>query len=80
MDANAVCAASMRPGSRSVTSCTSHSLPPQRSLAFVAAGLFVLGATLTFFGEGVILAAGVTALSAFVVVGVAELLRPEALE
>jgi cytochrome d ubiquinol oxidase subunit II len=52
----------------------------QRSRAFVAAGLLVLGATLTFFGEGVVLAAGVTALSAFVLVGAAELLRPEALE
>jgi cytochrome d ubiquinol oxidase subunit II len=52
----------------------------QRSVAGVAVALFVAGATLTFLGEGVVLATGVIALTAFIVVGVAELLRPEALE
>jgi hypothetical protein len=51
----------------------------QRSAAGGAAALFVVGATLTFLGEGVVLAIGVIALAAFVVVGVAELLRPEVL-
>jgi cytochrome d ubiquinol oxidase subunit II len=51
----------------------------QRSVAGVAIALFVVGGTLTFLGEGVVLAIGVIALAAFVVVGVAELLRPEAL-
>jgi cytochrome d ubiquinol oxidase subunit II len=52
----------------------------RRSGAVIAAGLFVVGGTLVFLGEGVPLAAGVIALVAFVVLGVAELLRPEALE
>jgi len=52
----------------------------QRPVAAIAVALFVVGATLTFLGEGAVLAIGVTALAAFVVVGVAELLRPEALE
>jgi cytochrome bd ubiquinol oxidase subunit II len=51
----------------------------QRSVAGVAISLFVVGATLTFLGEGVVLAIGVIALAAVVVVGVAELLRPEVL-
>jgi hypothetical protein len=59
--------------------------PPQRpatgqhSVAALAVALFVVGATLTFIGEGVLLAIGVLALAAFVVVGIAELLRPDAL-
>jgi len=52
----------------------------QRSVAATAVALFVVGATLTFLGEGVVLAIGVIALAAFIVVGVAELLRPEVLE
>ena len=51
----------------------------QRSVAAVALALFIVGAILTFLGEGVLLAGGVIALAAFIVVGVAELLRPEAL-
>jgi cytochrome d ubiquinol oxidase subunit II len=51
-----------------------------RSVAAVAGALFVIGAALTFAGEGILLAIGVIALAAFVVVGVAELLRPETLE
>ena len=39
----------------------------------------MVGATLTFLGDGVLLAIGVISLAAFVVVGVAELLRPEML-
>jgi cytochrome bd ubiquinol oxidase subunit I len=49
-------------------------------LAGLTGSLFVAGATLTFLGEGVVLATGVIALTAFIVVGVPELLRPEALE
>ncbi len=52
----------------------------QRSVAAIACGLLVVGATLTFVGEGVVLAIGVIALAAFIVVGAAELLRPEMLE
>jgi cytochrome d ubiquinol oxidase subunit II len=52
----------------------------QRSVAAVAVVLFVAGAMLTFLGEGAVLAVGVVALAAFIAVGVAELLRPEALE
>jgi cytochrome d ubiquinol oxidase subunit II len=52
----------------------------RRSVASIAVALFVVGATLTFFGDGVVLAIGVIALAAFIVVGVSELLRPEALE
>ena len=52
----------------------------QRSVAAIAVALFVVGATLTFLGDGVVLAIGVIALAAFIVVGVAELLRPEVLE
>lgn len=51
----------------------------QRSVAGVAVALFVVGGTLTFLGEGVVLAIGMITLAAFVVVGVAELLRPEVL-
>jgi cytochrome d ubiquinol oxidase subunit II len=54
--------------------------PGQRSVAALAIALFVVGATLTFLGEGAFLAVGVIALALFVVVGIAELLRPEALE
>jgi hypothetical protein len=35
---------------------------------------------MTFLGDGVVLAIGVIALAAFIVAGVAELLRPEVLE
>jgi cytochrome d ubiquinol oxidase subunit II len=50
----------------------------QRPLAAVAVALLVVGAALTFLGEGALLAVGVVALAAFVVVGVVELLRPQA--
>ena len=50
-----------------------------RPLALVAVGLFAVGALLTFLTEGILLAIGVLALIAFVVVGAAELLRPESL-
>jgi cytochrome d ubiquinol oxidase subunit II len=53
---------------------------PRRPLAGLAIGLLVIGAALTFLGEGVLLAIGVIFLGGFVVVGVVELLRPEALE
>jgi hypothetical protein len=52
----------------------------QRSLAALAAALFVVGAALTFLGEGSVLATGVIALVAFVAVGAVELLRPEVLD
>jgi cytochrome d ubiquinol oxidase subunit II len=52
----------------------------QRSIAAIAIALFLVGATLTFFGEGVVLAIGVIALALFIVVGVVELLQPELLE
>jgi len=51
-----------------------------RSVATVAIALFVVGATLTFLADGALLAIGVIALAAFVVVGAAELLRPELLD
>jgi predicted permease len=57
-----------------------HQAIGQRSVAAIAVALFVVGATLTFLGDGVVLAIGVIALAAFIVVGVAELLRPEVLE
>jgi cytochrome d ubiquinol oxidase subunit II len=46
----------------------------------VAIALLVVGAALTLFGEGALLAVGVLALLGFVAVGALELLRPEALE
>ncbi len=46
----------------------------------VPAGLLVAGVPLTFFGEGVLLAAGVLALAGFVVAGALVLLRPQALD
>jgi cytochrome bd ubiquinol oxidase subunit II len=51
-----------------------------RSRAPLAVLLFVVGAGLTFLGDGAVLAVGVIALAAFLVVGAAELLRPEELE
>jgi cytochrome d ubiquinol oxidase subunit II len=51
--------------------------PGHPSIAALAILLFVVGATLTFLGEGVLLAIGVISLAAFVVIGVAELLRPD---
>jgi hypothetical protein len=51
-----------------------------RRLHLVAAALLVAGVPLTFFGEGVLLAIGVLALTLFVVTGALALLRPEALE
>jgi cytochrome d ubiquinol oxidase subunit II len=56
-----------------------RSVAGQRSVAAVAVTLLVVGATLTFLGEGLLLAIGVIALVAFIVVGVAELLRPQTL-
>jgi hypothetical protein len=50
----------------------------RRPLVTVAVGLLVAGALLLFLGEGVVRAVGVICLGAFVVRGVAELLRPEA--
>ena len=46
-------------------------------MAALAVALFGVGSVLTFFGDGVLLAIGVIALGAFIVVGVAELVRPE---
>jgi cytochrome bd ubiquinol oxidase subunit II len=60
-----------------------HPVPrsaPRPGLAGVAVGLLVVGSALTFLGEGAILAIGVVLLGGFVVTGVVELLRPEALE
>jgi cytochrome d ubiquinol oxidase subunit II len=62
-----------------------HPLPagagaPSRPLAGLAVGLLVVGSALTFLGRGALLAIGVVLLAGFVVVGVVELLRPEALE
>ena len=60
--------------------------PPQRSalgdrsFAATAVALFIVGTALTVLGEGVILAIGVIALVGFIVIGAAELLRPDALE
>ena len=45
-----------------------------------AVALFVVGGTLTFLGDGLVLAAGVIALVAFVVVSAEQLLRPETLD
>ena len=53
---------------------------PRRSFAAVAVVLLVVGSALTFLGEGALLAIGVICLGGFVATGVAELLRPEALE
>jgi cytochrome bd ubiquinol oxidase subunit II len=60
-----------------------HPVPrgaPRPGLAGVAVGLLVVGSALTFLGEGALLAIGVVLLAGFVVTGVVELLRPEALE
>jgi len=60
-----------------------HHVPrgaPRPGLAGVAIALLLVGSALTFLGEGVLLAIGVVLLGAFVVTGVVELLRPEALE
>jgi cytochrome d ubiquinol oxidase subunit II len=46
----------------------------------VVVALFVVGAALTLFGEGVLLAVGVLALAGFVAVGALELLRPQAFD
>jgi hypothetical protein len=51
-----------------------------RSVAAIAVALLVVGTALTVVGNGWVLAAGVLALVAFVVVGATELLRPETLE
>ena len=53
---------------------------PRPSLAGLAIALLVVGSALTFLGEGALLAIGVIALGGFVVTGVVELLRPEALD
>jgi cytochrome bd ubiquinol oxidase subunit II len=52
----------------------------QRSVAGIAVALLAVGATLTVLGEGVVLAAGVIALTAFIAVGATELLRPDVLD
>jgi cytochrome bd ubiquinol oxidase subunit II len=52
----------------------------QRSTSPFTFSLLVLGAVLTVFGTGVVLAGGVIALGAFIVTGAARLLRPELLE
>ena len=59
---------------------TPRAVVGRRSVAGIAVALFAVGAICTFLGEGVILAIGVIALAAFIVAGVAELLRPEALQ
>jgi cytochrome d ubiquinol oxidase subunit II len=51
-----------------------------RPLAGAALALLVAGVPLTFFGEGVLLALGIAALLGFIVIGAAELLRPDVLE
>jgi cytochrome bd ubiquinol oxidase subunit II len=53
---------------------------PRPGLAGVAIALLVAGSALTFLGRGVLLAVGVVMLAGFAVVGVVELLRPEALD
>jgi cytochrome d ubiquinol oxidase subunit II len=53
---------------------------PSRPLAWLAIGWLVVGAALTFLGQGVLLAIGVVLLGAFIVTGVVELLRPEAFD
>jgi cytochrome d ubiquinol oxidase subunit II len=53
---------------------------PRPGLAGVAIALLLVGSALTFLAEGVLLAIGVVLLGAFVVTGVVELLRPEALD
>jgi cytochrome bd ubiquinol oxidase subunit II len=53
---------------------------PRPRLAGLAIGLLVVGSVLTFLGEGALLAIGVIALGGFIVTGVVELLRPEALD
>jgi len=52
----------------------------RRSVAAIAVALLVVGTALTVVGEGWLLAVGVLALFGFVVVGAAELLRPETLD
>jgi cytochrome d ubiquinol oxidase subunit II len=51
-----------------------------RPLVPAAGALLAVGVPLTFFGQGVLLAIGVLALTLFVVTGALALLRPEALE
>jgi cytochrome d ubiquinol oxidase subunit II len=60
-----------------------HHVPsgaPRPGLAGVAIALLLAGSALTFLAEGILLAIGVVLLGAFVVTGVVELLRPEALD
>ena len=52
----------------------------RQQLPLVAGALLVVGVPLTMFGEGVLLAIGVVALTLFVITGALALLRPEALE
>jgi cytochrome d ubiquinol oxidase subunit II len=54
--------------------------PAQRSINTRALILLAVGAALTVFGTGIVLAGGVIALGAFIVSAAAELLRPELLE
>jgi hypothetical protein len=51
-----------------------------RPLAGGAIALLVVGVGLTLFTEGVLLAIGVLAMGAFVVVGAVELLQPKVLD
>ncbi len=68
-------------GAKAVAEQRPRRLPVGHPLVVAGAvALFVTGATLTFLGEGVVLAIGVVALASFIVVGAAELLRPEMLE
>ncbi len=53
---------------------------PRPRLAGLAVGLLVVGSALTFLADGALLAIGVICLGGFVVTGVVELLRPEALD
>jgi cytochrome d ubiquinol oxidase subunit II len=60
-----------------------HTAPraaPRPRLAGLAIALLVVGSAMTFLGEGAVLAVGVIALGGFIVTGVVELLRPEALD
>lgn len=52
----------------------------RRALAPVAGALLAVGALLTFFADGPLLAIGVLSLAGFVVLGAAELLQPRALD
>jgi cytochrome bd ubiquinol oxidase subunit II len=68
------------PGAPAVEEQPAPRAAPRPRLAGIAVGLLVVGGALTFLGEGALLAIGVICLGGFIVTGVAELLRPEALD